>query len=384
MSKKPKKNEVFTKPLTVPRLVVEGAGNCADLIYRSGFHPVDPVVFLDEGTSQTLVVPMLEYSRAREEAKRVRVVLPSELNVPKEEARSLSGWAAHLLKQRKIKRVRVGAFFPAAVLRTLETHGVSVDISEGAMYPERARKTKSEIENIAGSQRAAVAALRAGHHVLREAEITRGGQLRWRGKILTSEILRGVIDETLLRAGCIARDTIVAGGAQAADPHERGHGPLRAGTSIVFDIFPQHKKTGYWGDITRTFCKGRPSPALAHMYQIVLRAQQKALAMIRPGVNGQEVYEMVAAFFEKAGYPTRVKNGVVRGFFHGLGHGVGLDIHEAPSLSRTDVKLQTGHVVTVEPGLYDPDIGGVRIEDTVVVEAKGARVLAAYPKKFLV
>lgn len=382
MSKKGPKNLKKGKQLTMPRLLVEGAGLCADLIYRSGFHPVDPVVFLDAGPERTLVVPMLEYSRAREEARGVRVMLPEDLGVPPDQLRSLSGWALQLLRLRKVNHVQVGTFFPASVMRKLEENNVQVTIAPGAMYPERAIKSLDEIKKITASQRAAVSALRCGHRVLQEAVIGRNGWLRWHGKPLTSEILRGVIDAELLRLGCIARDTIVAGGAQAADPHERGHGPLRAGTSIVFDIFPQHKRSGYWGDITRTFCKGAPSPALARMYQTVLRAQKMALSAIRVGANGKDIHARVAAFFEQAGYPTRVKDGVVRGFFHGTGHGVGLDIHEAPSISRADVNLVEGHVVTVEPGLYDPDIGGVRIEDTVLVSKRGAKILASYPKVF--
>lgn len=384
MSKKRLEIRGFQKRLTAPRLLVEGAGHCADLVYRSGFHPVDPVVFLDEGRSRTLVVPMLEYARARTEAAGAQVMLPEDLGVPAEELRSISGWALHLLRRRKIKKVQVGAFFPAAVLRRLEQQNVRIDIASGAMYPERAIKTAGEIAKISASQRAAVSAMRCGRRVLQEAEAGRNGWLRWRGKALSSEILRGVIDAELLRLGCIARDTIVAGGAQAADPHERGHGPLRAGTSIVFDIFPQDKRTGYWGDITRTFCKGEPSPSLARMYRTVLRAQQMALAAVRPGINGAEIHAHVVAFFDKAGYRMSVKGGVVRGFFHGTGHGVGLDIHEAPSISRSDVVLKPGHVITVEPGLYDPDIGGVRIEDTVLVGKTGARILATFPKTFVV
>jgi len=382
MSKKSPKKGPNVKELTMPRLLVEGAGLCADMIYRSGFHPVDPVVFLDEGKKRTLIVPMLEFSRAREEARGVDVLLPEDLGVPADELRSVSGWALHLLRRRNIKAVRVGSFFPASVMRKLEENKIAVSIAAGAMYAGRAIKSADEIKKITASQRAAVAALRCGHRVLQEAEIGRNGWLRWQGKALTSEVLRGVIDGELLRRGCIARDTIVAGGAQAADPHERGHGPLRAGTSIVFDIFPQHKRTGYWGDITRTFCKGAPSPALARMYLTVLRAQKMALSAIRVGASGKDIHARVAAFFEQAGYPTRVKDGVVRGFFHGTGHGVGLDIHEAPSISRADVNLVEGHVVTVEPGLYDPDIGGVRIEDTVLVSKRGAKILASYPKVF--
>lgn len=372
------------KRLTTPRLLVEGSGQCADLIYASGFVPVDPVVFLDEGTRRSLVVPMLEFGRARQEANGTDVFLPENIGVPRDQSRSAAKWALHLLRHRKIRRVEVTTFFPVGIARILEQNGIHIDIQPGAIYPERAQKRRSEVELITASQRASVAAMREVRSILRAASIARGGILKWKGKILTSERVREAVDITLLKHGCAARDTIIAGGSQGADPHDRGSGPLKAGQSIVVDIFPQSKRSHYWGDITRTFCKGKPSPELARMYKTVLDAQRRALAMIKPGVVAADVHAMITAHFDAQGFPTTVKNGVVRGFFHGTGHGVGLDIHEAPSIGLSPVKLLSGHVITVEPGLYDPDIGGVRIEDTVVVTASGARILADFPKSFAV
>jgi len=370
------------KPLTMPRLLVEGAGSCADLFYGSGFLPVDPVVFLDEGKRKNLIVPMLEFGRAQQECPGVDVFLPEQIHVPNDQRRKISAWALAILNFRKIKRVQVSAFFPAGIVRELEKHRIAVDIISGTMYPARMIKRRDEIEKITVSQRAAVAAMREAHHALKASSIGRNGWLMFNEKKLTCEIIREAIDITLLRHGCIARDTIVASAAQAADPHDRGSGPIKAGDTVVVDIFPQHKRSGYWGDITRTFCRGPASPALARMYRTVLTAQKRALAMIKPGVSGSDIHAMITNYFVEQGYPTTVKDGVVRGFFHGTGHGVGLDIHEAPSLSISPAKLEAGHVVTVEPGLYDPDIGGIRIEDTVVVERGGARILANYPKKF--
>jgi Xaa-Pro aminopeptidase len=350
--------------LTVPRLLIEGSGQCADLFYGSGFQPVDPVVFLDEGKRKSLVVPLLEFGRARQECRGGDVFLPDQINVPANQRRSLSAWALAVLRFRKIKRVSVSNYFPAGIARMLEKNNIRIEINSGAMYPERTVKRKDEINKIIESQRAAVAAMREAHRIISASSIGRGNSLMFNGRVLTSEIVREAIDITLLRHGCI------------------GSGPLKAGSTIVVDIFPQHKRSGYWGDITRTFCKGTPSPALSRLYRTVLTAQKRALAMIKPGVPGSEIHAMIAAYFVAQGYPTTVKDGVVRGFFHGTGHGVGLDIHEAPSLSTTPVKLEKGNVVTVEPGLYDPDVGGIRIEDTVLVTATGARILAGSPKKF--
>lgn len=372
------------KPLTAPKLLIEGAGQCADLIYGSGFIPVDPVVFLDEGSSSTLVVPMLEYGRAKVEARKSKVFLPEEILVPPGERRRLASIALYLLKFRKIKQIQVPTFFPAGIARELEKNGISIDIITGPIYPERAIKDSSEVRKITEAQSAAVNAMKAAIRLIREASVHRNRTLVWKKSALTSERVREIIDIELLKSGCTARDTIVAGGRQATDPHDRGSGPLKAGEAIVIDIFPQHKQHHYWGDITRTVCKGTPSPALARMYQTVLKAQKMALDNIKAGVKGSDIHDMISAFFDGQGYPTTVKNGVVRGFFHGTGHGVGLDIHESPSISLAPVELSVGNVVTVEPGLYDPDIGGIRIEDTVLVTRAGIKILCPLAKTFVI
>ncbi|MBQ6102340.1 MAG: M24 family metallopeptidase, partial [Kiritimatiellae bacterium] len=194
---------------------------------------------------------------------------------------------------------------------------------------------------------------------------------------LTSERARALVRETLLSRGCLDLEgSIVAGGRQAADPHEAGHGPLRAGEWIVCDIFPRDLCTGYWGDMTRTFMNGRPSAKLRRLYRAVADAQRLALSLVRPGAKGSDVHAAVARFFEESGWPSgRDATGRPYGFFHGTGHGVGLQIHEEPRLSVTGGELTPGMVVTVEPGLYYPDLGGVRIEDTVAVTTSGCEIL---------
>ena len=170
--------------------------------------------------------------------------------------------------------------------------------------------------------------------------------------------------------------SIVAGGRQAADPHEAGRGALRAGEWIVADVFPRMLATGYWGDMTRTFAHGRPDAARRRMYETVARAQRLALSLVRPGALGRDVHRAVADFFVREGWETGTDaDGRAHGFFHGLGHGVGLEIHEEPRLSPSGGELAPGMVVSVEPGLYYPELGGVRIEDLVVVTETGCAVL---------
>jgi Xaa-Pro aminopeptidase len=203
-----------------------------------------------------------------------------------------------------------------------------------------------------------------------------------RNELLTSERVRRAILRTLLEHDCFAREVIVAGGAQAADPHVQGEGPLRASEAIVLDIFPQHLGHGYWGDLTRTVVKGKPPAELKRMYGAVKAAQMAALRAVRAGVQGASVHGRAVAEFKRRGYETREIKGRAAGFIHGTGHGLGLAIHEAPSVSAAEGRLRAGNVITVEPGLYYPDAGGVRIEDAVVVTRTGCRLLARCEKRF--
>jgi Xaa-Pro aminopeptidase len=271
----------------------------------------------------------------------------------------------------------------------LRSRGVEVS-PEGKLFADLRRvKTEEEISHIEKAQRDVEAACALAVEVLRESEISDDNTLVWRGEALTSEILRFEIDSELLRRGCAADGTIVAGGRGAADPHERGHGPLRAGEAMILDIFPMDKSSRYYADMTRTVVKGEPVPELERMYEAVLEGQEAALAMIRAGVNGGDVHRKVSDILHEAGYKTiihdqRPGEPLGEGFIHGTGHGVGLEVHEGPRVSVVDEELKAGDVVTVEPGLYDPELGGLRIEDLVVVTQDGNRNLTDFPKEFRV
>ncbi|HET7625976.1 MAG TPA: M24 family metallopeptidase, partial [Verrucomicrobiae bacterium] len=202
-----------------------------------------------------------------------------------------------------------------------------------------------------------------------------------RGAPLTSEKLRGIIETAILQTCGVANRTIVAGGRQGCDPHESGHGPLRANETIILDIFPRSQKTGYFGDITRTVVRGHASEAIRKLYDTVLRGQKLAFEKVRANCATAEVHKTVQDFFESQGYKTGKRNGRMEGFFHGTGHGLGLDIHEAPRMgSNSTGILKTGMVVTVEPGLYYPDLGGVRLEDVALVTNRAPRNLTRFEK----
>jgi Xaa-Pro aminopeptidase len=243
----------------------------------------------------------------------------------------------------------------------------------------RATKTPWEINQISATQEANEAAMAAAETLIATAEIGDGGELVHGGEPLTSERVKQEIEITLLRHGRALDETIVACDADGADPHNRGSGTLTADDLIVVDIFPRDKETGYFGDMTRTFVRGEPNDEAKRRYEVTHEAFETALNAVEPGVTGAEVHDAVCDVIEDAGYDTlRSDPSADTGFIHSTGHGVGLDIHEQPSLSPTGGELEPGHVITIEPGIYDPDIGGVRIEDLIVVTEDGYENLTEY------
>jgi Xaa-Pro aminopeptidase len=383
------------KKLTGTLLLVGKASDCPDLEYATGFRAVDPVVFVQSGESQYLVVPELEVGRARRESDssafrehhstvnwRVEVLSPKMLGITEQKRGRLSEWALRLLKRLETVAVNVPPWFPHGVAERLERRGVRVSVSKEDLFPDRGVKTLYEIANITQSQQAAVIAMRTAIALIADSEIDQNDYLRNGSKFVTSEDVRRVIEEVLVEHDCFCGETIVAGGTQSADPHERGSGPLRAHEPIVMDIFPRHLEHGYWGDLTRTVIKGRPSATLRKMYAAVKAAQSAALTCLKPYVRCATVHRRATQEVKRRGFRTGTESGRPFGFIHGTGHGVGLAIHEAPSLGLADGRLKAGNVVTVEPGLYYPDVGGIRIEDTVVVTPEGWRYLVPCEKNF--
>jgi len=183
-------------------------------------------------------------------------------------------------------------------------------------------------------------------------------------------------------AGWIGKGTIVAGGDQAVDPHNRGSGPLLAHRPIILDVFPRSTRTFYHADMTRTVVRGRIDPRVREMYATVNDGCEIAFSRLRDGAKGDEIHKAIQDLFVERGFRTGPRDGKVEGFFHGTGHGVGLEVHERPRIGAlAPYVMRAGHVVTVEPGLYYPGIGGVRIEDLVVVRKDGCENLNGYVKR---
>ena len=355
-----------------------------DIRYRVGFSVPDPVIYVQQAAKKYLVVSLLDRELARRVAPDIQVYSPDALRIPRALRGTLSGWIVGLLRELGIRTVTVAADFPVRAADQLRRAGLRLLIADGPLVPERAIKTREEVDRITACQRAAVQAMRGAIRLIASARVDKKNCLRIQDRLLTSEHVRRVIYSVLVNHNCTGEGTIVACGEQAATPHGIGQGPLRAHQSIVIDIFPRHLEHGYWGDLTRTVVKGTPPPALKKMYAAVKAAQAAALAKIGVGVSGRRVHQAAAAALTRRGFKTGFLDGKAQGFIHSTGHGIGLEVHEAPSLSLRPGRLRAGHVVTVEPGLYYFQHGGVRIEDTVLVTHSGYRKLAVCENVFQV
>src|SRR6478672_8152159 len=365
------------------RLIVAPSDTDADMLYATRIFIGDPFIFLQQKGKRTLVLSDLEIDRAKKNAKADEFVmfnqLEREVQGKAKKAPPYEKVLAHFLTKRGVKRALVPANFPLSFANEIKRNGIALETSNGLFWPAREKKTAEEIRLLERALRMTETGMKRGMEILKASKPGTGKKLKWSGKTLTSEILRAEIDSAILRAGGVPTNTIVAGGDQACDPHERGFGPLKADSLIILDIFPRDAKTGYYGDMTRTVVRGRASEAQRSLWETVREGQELALKKMKPGVDGLKLHNEVKQFFTDRGFPTEVRKGRQVGFFHGTGHGLGLEIHEFPRFQKTVFK--PGQVLTVEPGLYYPGVGGARLEDVVVVTKSGTRMLSRFEKR---
>jgi Xaa-Pro aminopeptidase len=365
----------------LPSLIVADSERSADMLYATRFFAPDAFIFLEVGGKRSVVLSDLEIDRGRRDAEVDEVLAFSEVKArirKRDAAQGEPGFEDVLLqflREKKVRRVRVPYDFSAGIATALAGAGIQIIPVRGLFWPEREHKTAAEVKALGKALRNTEAGMARAMEVLREARIS-GRNLLWAGAKLTSEILRAEIDSAILRAGGLPANTIVAGGLQACDPHERGSGPLRPNEMIILDIFPRDARSGYYGDMTRTVVKGRASDAQRRLWETVQKGQQMAFAAMKPGVSGSSVHEGIKGYFAAEGYPTEQKDGRWVGFFHGTGHGLGLEIHEEPRFGATVFK--PGQILTVEPGIYWPGVGGCRIEDVALVTETGYRKLSRF------
>ena len=367
-------------------LLVADSERNADMLYATGLFVPDPFIYLKNNQAVHLVLPDLEMDRAAKHLPDATIHSFSKLREQTAQSGisnpNIGHIAGRLLNNLGISQVRVPANFPFGVAEIIRETWPDISLSSDCLFPERAVKSPAEIRKIQQILRLTQEGLHAGISLIRNAEIKKDSRLWHQGRPLTSEKVRAAIHTTIGSLGGLPSNTIVAGGSQACDPHERGSGPLKAHLPILIDVFPRSEATGYFGDLTRTVVKGHASESVRRIYQSVLQAQQTALNAIRSGAKARKVHAAVEGAFESLGYKTERRNNHMQGFFHGTGHGLGLELHEAPSIGKSSFDtLQTGNVVTVEPGLYYSEIGGVRIEDVALTqEDSPPRALTTFEK----
>jgi len=357
--------------------------------YLSGFTAPDPFTTLYDGEVH-LLVSSLEYGRAEREARAATVERTADYDYRAKVQEHGASEAGHRIRTEFCKTYDVDSVatpsdFPVGLADGLRGQGVSVAPDEDDVIQEiRAVKHEEELEYMRTAQRANERAMETAEQLIADADVADDGTLVYEGETLTSERVTEEIEVSFIREGHALDTTIVACGADAADPHDRGSGPLRANESIVIDIFPRSKSTGYYADMTRTFVKGEPSETIREWYDITQEAKEAALDTLEAGVSGSDVHDAVCDVYQEHDIPTlRDDPETSTGFIHTTGHGVGLDIHEFPRVSTTENELEAGMVVTIEPGVYDPEFGGVRIEDIVIVREDGHENYTEYEEQLV-
>ncbi len=369
-----------------PPLLFADTHSSADMLYFGGVEVHDPFIAFGARGKKITVQSALEFGRVKR-TSRFDVVLSREewLDRAKRRFGPKAGSAEMIVclaKAHQQRAFRIADDFPAALYAKLQEHGLKLVFADGMLFPEREIKTADEAKAVRAGNKLAAVGFSVTEAVLAAATI-KGRSLIFEGKALTSERLRFLIETAIKEKGGEARDTIVAGGDQACDPHERGSGPLRPHELIIVDIFPRHLKSGYHGDMTRTYLKGRAREVQRRMVETVRSAQLVATRAIRAGVDGRKVHQAVVDLFEEEGYQTKRGTNGATGFFHGTGHGLGLSIHDPGArIGPVSARLKRGAVLTVEPGLYYPGLGGCRWEDVVQVTSTGTKPLSRHPYRW--
>ncbi len=365
------------------KLIYGDSQTNADMLYMGGVFIPDPFFAFTLDDEYCALLSPLEIGRAKKTSRFDRIFDYSEIRANNSKVTDYCTALAYILRKNKVRSLTVSATFPAFALDKLRALGFNIKVADGEFFPERAVKSRSELKEIIKANSVASVGFHIVEDVLRESRID-GNKLIYRGEVLTSEFLRRQIERVSLELGADAISTIVASGKQACDPHECGHGAIAPYSLIVVDIFPRMRESGYFGDMTRTFIKGLPTDAQFNLVNSVLKAQSSGLSSLREGVSGAQVHEIVANSMLADGYKTQLKKGAWEGFFHSTGHGIGLEVHEAPSLNPSAGKLVSGNVVTVEPGLYYKEIGACRIEDNAVIQKNGAKILSEYHYNWII
>jgi Xaa-Pro aminopeptidase len=348
----------------------------------------DPFLYVEQDGTKHIMIGAMEIPRLAELGL-------FELHAPEkfgldELLASGKGWPEirqelnlRTLRELGVTTAAVPFTFPAGVADHLREHGIDLRVDREFFVARRRAKTQAELDGIRRAQAAAEAGMGAARDLLRRAQAN-GEFLNVDGEPLTSERLKVAIAQAFVAHGATADEFIVSHGAQSAIGHEMGSGPIKPGETVVIDLWPRDNESFCFADMTRTFVVGPVSDETAEWHRLCKEALDRAAAEVKAGVEGKAVFDRTCEIFEAAGYPTqRTKTPgepLDEGFYHGLGHGVGLEVHEAPGMGiAADKTLEAGDVVTVEPGLYHQGVGGVRLEDLLLVTQNGAENLTSFP-----
>jgi Xaa-Pro aminopeptidase len=352
----------------------------------------DSFLYLERDGRRVVAIHALEIPRVRADAPGLEIIPTAALGEDELYAAGKQGPEVTLelvlraCRELGISSAAVPPAFPLETADFLRANGIRLDVDRELFANRRRAKNDRELEGIRNAQRACEAALDEARVLLRGARAN-GGGLEAEGRPLTSERLKRTIESVFMRFDVEGSEMIVSHGPQTAVGHDMGSGQLQPNEPIVFDLFPRDKATGCYADMTRTYVVGEPSDEVQKWHGLVKEALDRSTAEVRPGVNGRALFELACGIFEEAGYKTQLNKqpGEVLedGFFHGLGHGVGLEVHELPSMGRTGHDLVAGDVITIEPGLYRAGYGGLRLEDLVVVTDDGYELVTDYPYELL-
>jgi Xaa-Pro aminopeptidase len=347
----------------------------------------DAFLYAEHDGRRIVVVSSLEAQRVRESEAGIEVIPLENFGIDALLAGGAKPSEATLevyvraCRELGLSSASVPAAFPLELADRLRENGIEVRVDRDYFDARRRRKNETELAGLRRAQTACEAALDVGRELLRGASVN--GTLMLDGEPLTCERIKAEVERVFSEHGAYADEFIVAHGAQTAIGHEGGHGAILPGEPITFDLFPRDRATGVYTDMTRTYVVGEVSDELREYHRLCKEALDRVVAAVKPGVNGRALFEIPCALFAEHGYPTQLTKQpgevLTSGFFHSLGHGVGLEVHERPWLGRVGDDLVAGDVIALEPGLYRAGFGGVRLEDIAIVTEDGVDVVTSYP-----
>ena len=365
-------------------LIIADSERDSNMYYATGFPAPDPFVFIQKDNEKIMITNDLELDRAKSQSKADKVISLSQYErIVKKRGNSLAGFievVAAALREVDVTKLQVPANFSVEYADFLRKSGFKLEVKKEPFFDSREIKDEEEIGHIIKTLRNTEKAIDKAMDCIRKSNVKNGFLFSASNRQITSESIRQIINVELMKKGCTARHTIVSCGEQSCEPHNVGNGPLRANEPIIFDVFPKDEHTGYYADISRTIVKGKAAGPLKKMYKAVASAQELVFMSAGNGARGDVIHRKVMKHLTSRGFKTGKTQGKMQGFFHGTGHGVGLDVHEPPRISKTKCTLKTGNVVTVEPGLYYPGVGGVRLEDMILITDEGCTNLTNSPK----